>query len=155
MTINDSRLYRRIAEYFQHQLKGLGVDVKIDPQTTQMMVEKWRKGTSDMTLITWPVDVDDPMDQISFMANPDFRAVYEGLYAGQDMASLYQDNISALDQAARVAAVAQVQSLFNDKVTVLPLFESYGAAIVDPNLRGFVWQPVRGYADLRYLRLVP
>jgi len=38
---------------------------------------------------------------------------------------------------------------------VLPLFESYGAAIVDPNLRGFVWQPVRGYADLRYLRLVP
>jgi ABC-type transport system substrate-binding protein len=71
------------------------------------------------------------------------------------MASLYQDNISALDQAARVAAVAQVQSLFNDKVTVLPLFESYGAAIVDPNLRGFVWQPVRGYADLRYLRLVP
>jgi oligopeptide transport system substrate-binding protein len=155
MTINDSRLYRRIAEYFAHQLKGLGVDVKIDPQTTQMMVEKWRKGTSDMTLITWPVDVDDPMDQISFMANPDFRAIFEGLYAGEDMAALYQTNISALDQAARVAAVAQVQDLFDEKVTVLPLFESYGAAIVHPSLRGFLWQPVRGYADLRYLRLVP
>lgn len=155
MTINDTRLYRRIAEYFQHQLKNLDVNLKIDPQTTQMMVDKWRKGTSDMTLITWPVDVDDPMDQISFMGNPDFRAIFTGLYSGEDMAALYQRNISVINQTQRVAAIADVQSLFNEKMTVLPLFEPYGAAVVDSHLRGFRWQPVRGYADLRYLRLVP
>lgn len=155
LTINDSTLYRRIAEYLQQQLKNhLQIDLAIDPQITQMMVEKWRKGSSDMTLITWPVDVDDPMDQISFMGNPDFRSVFKGLYSGDDMSKLYLKNRDAIDQTHRVSAVEEVQKLFENKVTVLPLFEAYGASAISPKLRGFVWQPVRGYADFRYSRIV-
>jgi ABC-type transport system substrate-binding protein len=117
------------------------------------MVDKWRKGTSDMTLITWPVDVDDPMDQISFLGNPDFRSVFPGLYAGDDMAALYYSNRDAVGHESRIEAVQAVQALFEEKVTVMPLFESYGATIISPRLRGYVWQPVRGYADFRYSRL--
>lgn len=154
LTINDSDLYRRIAEYLQQRLKThLGIKVNIDPQITQMMVEKWRKGTSDMTLITWPVDVDDPMDQISFMGNPDFRAVFKGLYKGDDMATLYVRNKNAIEIEERINAVNAVHELFNNRVTVLPLFESYGVWTINPRLKGFIWQPVRGYPDFRYVKI--
>ncbi len=154
LTINDSDLYRRIAEYMQQRLSThLGIRVNIDPQITQMMVEKWRTGTSDMTLITWPVDVDDPMDQISFMGNPDFRAVFQGLYKGDDMAALYVRNKNAIETEERIDAVNAVHELFNNRVTVLPLFESYGVSTINPSLRGFIWQPVRGYADFRYVKI--
>jgi oligopeptide transport system substrate-binding protein len=155
LTINDSGTSRRVAEYIQHELLSVGIELVIDPQVTQMMVEKWRSGISDLTLLTWPVDVDDPMDQISFMGNPDFREVFQGLYAEQDMASLFYLTRDALTIAAKVAAIKDVQVLFDKKVTVLPLFESYGTAIVSRKLKGFVWQPVRGYADYRYARVLP
>ena len=155
LTINDSGLYRRIAEYLQQQLgQHLNIELAIDPQITQMMVEKWRRGESDMTLTTWPVDVDDPMDQISFMGNPEFRTVLKGLYKGDDMAALYFENRDAITTQERVEAVYRVQQFFESRVTVIPLFEFYGASIINPRLRGFVWQPVRGYGDFRYSRIV-
>jgi oligopeptide transport system substrate-binding protein len=155
LTINDSTLYRRVAEYLQARLnRHLNLELAIDPQTTQMMVEKWRKGSSDMTLITWPVDVDDPMDQISFMGDPSFRPVFRGLYAGDDMAALYYRARSAIDLDERLASIDAVHGFFESSVTVMPLFESYGASVLDPSIRGFVWQPVRGYADYRYVRLI-
>ncbi len=155
LTINDSDLYRRIAEYLQQQLSNLpDVELVIDPQMTQIMVDKWRKGSSDMTLITWPVDVDDPMDQISFMGNPDFRTTFQGLYRGKDMADLYFRNRDAITIDDRLDAIEAVQQLFESKVTVMPLFESYGASTTNKKLRGFVWQPVRGYPDFRYARIV-
>jgi len=154
LTINDSNLYRRIAEYLHQALKiHLDIELLIDPQITQMMVEKWRRGTSDMTLITWPVDVDDPMDQISFMGNPDFRRVFNGLYSGKDMAALYTRNKVATTIQERLDSIQAVQNLFEEKVTIFPLFESYGASSVSPKLNGFVWQPVRGYADYRYAQI--
>jgi len=156
LTINDSTLYRRVAEYLQARLDThLNIELLIDPQTTQRMVEKWRAGTSDMTLITWPVDVDDPMDQISFMGDPNFRRVFKGLYAGDDMAALYYQARSAIHQADRVEQVHKVHEFFTERVTVLPLFEPYGALIIKPNLKGFVWQPVRGYADFRAVQIMP
>jgi oligopeptide transport system substrate-binding protein len=156
LTINDSTLYRRVAEYLQARLDThLNIELLIDPQTTQRMVEKWRAGTSDMTLITWPVDVDDPMDQISFMGDPNFRRIFKGLYAGDDMAALYYQSRSAIHQADRVAQVHKVHEFFTERVTVLPLFEPYGAAIIKPNLKGFIWQPVRGYADFRTVQIMP
>jgi len=156
LTINDSTLYRRVAEYLQARLSShLNIELLIDPQTTQRMVEKWRAGTSDMTLITWPVDVDDPMDQISFMGDPNFRRVFKGLYAGDDMAALYYQARAAIHQADRVEQVHKVHQFFTERVTVLPLFEPYGAAVIKPNLKGFIWQPVRGYADFRAIRTSP
>ena len=156
LTINDSTLYRRVAEYLQARLSThLNIELLIDPQTTQRMVEKWRAGTSDMTLITWPVDVDDPMDQISFMGDPNFRRVFKGLYAGDDMAALYYQARAAIHQADRVEQVHKVHQFFTERVTVLPLFEPYGAAVIQPNLKGFIWQPVRGYADFRAIRTSP
>ena len=156
LTINDSTLYRRVAEYLQARLDThLNIELLIDPQTTQRMVEKWRAGTSDMTLITWPVDVDDPMDQISFMGDPNFRRIFKGLYAGDDMAALYYQSRSAIHQADRVAQIHKVHEFFTERVTVLPLFEPYGAAIIKPNLKGFIWQPVRGYADFRTVQIMP
>ena len=156
LTINDSTLYRRVAEYLQARLNThLNIELLIDPQTTQRMVEKWRAGTSDMALITWPVDVDDPMDQISFMGDPNFRRVFKGLYAGDDMAALYYQARSAIHQEDRIEQVHKVHQFFTEHVTVLPLFEPYGAAVIKPNLKGFVWQPVRGYADFRAIRMTP
>ncbi|XOV86066.1 MAG: peptide ABC transporter substrate-binding protein [Pseudomonadota bacterium] len=154
LTINDVDLSHRVAQYLQAQLMdNLGIRVTIDPQITQIMVNKWRQGVSDMTLITWPVDVEDPMDQISFMGNPDFRAVFRGLYAGDDMAALYLRNRNAVALEERLDATRAVHDLFTERVTVFPLFESYGAVVMNPRLRGFVWQPVRGYADYRYLTI--
>lgn len=154
LTINDSGLYRRIAEYLQQRLlTHLDIELAIDPQITQMMVKKWRDGTSDIVLLTWPVDVDDPMDQISFLGNPDFRPAFKGLYAGDEMAELFYLNRDTIEEVARLDAIKKVDDFFSDKVTVFPLFESYGAAILSPKIRGYVWQPVRGYADYRYVKV--
>ncbi len=151
LTINDSTLYRRVAEYLQARLDThLNIELLIDPQTTQRMVEKWRAGTSDMTLITWPVDVDDPMDQISFMGDPNFRRIFKGLYAGDDMAALYYQSRSAIHQADRVEQVHKVHEFFTERVTVLPLFEPYGAAIIKPNLKGFSLATRSGLCRLSY-----
>lgn len=156
LTINDTTLYRRVAEYVQSQLKNiLQLDVAIDPQTTQMMVEKWRKGTTDMTLLTWPVDVDDPMDQISFLGDPSFRAVFQGLYAGDDMADLFYIARNASGLSARLDSIEGVHDFFDQKVTVMPLFETYGTAVVHPRVEGYRWQPVRGFADFRWARIAP
>ncbi len=155
LTINDTTQYRLVAEYVQSQVKHvLQIDVAIDPQTTQMMVEKWRKGSTDMTLLTWPVDVDDPMDQISFMGDPSFRGVFQGLYAGDDMAELFYTARSASSLAARLDSIEKVHDFFAHKVTVMPLFETYGTAVVHPSVKGFIWQPVRGFADFRWARIV-
>lgn len=154
LTINDSKLYRRVAEYLQARLdRYLNVELAIDPQTTQIMVDKWRKGSSDMTLLTWPVDVDDPMDQISFLGDPSFRNVFKGLYSGDDMAALYYTARNAINPDERLESVDAVHRFFEAQVTVMPLFETYGASVVSPLLQGFVWQPVRGYADYRYVSL--
>jgi ABC-type transport system substrate-binding protein len=93
------------------------------------------------------------MDQISFMGNPDFRRIFKGLYSGEDMAALYFKNRNTLNESARLDAITEANTLMTDKVTVLPLFESYGAVTMDPLMQGFVWQPVRGYADYRAVRL--
>jgi oligopeptide transport system substrate-binding protein len=154
MTINDSKMYARVAEYLQAKLdRHLNIELAIDPQTTQMMVDKWRNGASDMTLITWPVDVDDPMDQISFLGDPAFRSVFRGLYAGDDMAELFYAARNSVSSSDRITSVDNVHRYFEQHVTVMPLFESYGASVVSPLVKGFVWQPVRGYADFRYVRL--
>jgi oligopeptide transport system substrate-binding protein len=155
LTINDSNLYGRVAEYYQALLdRHLNIELAIDPQTTQMMVDKWRNGSSDMTLITWPVDVDDPMDQISFLGDPSFRSIFKGLYAGDDMAALFYEARSAIELEHRLDTVNRVHEFFTEEVTVLPLFESYGATVVHPSVKGYVWQPVRGYGDYRYVRLI-
>ncbi|MFT4712058.1 MAG: oligopeptide transport system substrate-binding protein [Candidatus Azotimanducaceae bacterium] len=153
--LNISGTSQRVAEYIQHELLSVGMELVIDPQVTQMMVKKWRSGISDLTLLTWPVNVDDPMDQNPFMDNPGFREVFQGLHAEQDMASLYYLTRDAWTIEAKVAAIRDVQVLFDEKVTVLPSFESYGTAIVSRRLKGFVLQPVRGYADYRYARVLP
>ncbi len=154
LTIDDSDTYQRVAEYLQARLKQtLDIRLRIDAQTTQMMVNKWRRGETEMTLLTWPVDVDDPMDQISFLGNPEFRKVFTGVYAGDDMAAIYYQNRDALQLEARLDAVMLAHRFFTDKATVLPLFEAYGATVIRPELTGWVWQPVRGYADYRYVSL--
>jgi ABC-type oligopeptide transport system substrate-binding subunit len=155
LTVSDNELSRRVAEYLQQQLKThLNITVMIDPQTTQILVDKWRQGASDMTFTSWPVDIEDPMDQISFMGDPDFRRIFKGLYGVEDMAKLYLKNRNTFEESARLDAITDVNTLMTDKVTVLPLFESYGAVTMNPALKGFVWQPVRGYADYRAARLI-
>ncbi len=72
-TIFDSADSGRIAEYLQQRLALIDVDLKIDPQTVQMLLDKWFKGTTDIALIGWIPDVDDPIDQLSCLGNPDIR----------------------------------------------------------------------------------
>ena len=72
-----------------------------------------------------------------------------------DMAALYYQARAAIHQADRVEQVHKVHQFFTERVTVLPLFEPYGAAVIKPNLKGFIWQPVRGYADFRAIRTSP
>lgn len=153
LTISDSTTVRRTAEYIQQRLlEALSIRVKIDPQTVAMMVQKWREGSSDMTLLSWPVDVEDPIDQIAFMGNPESAGVFKGFYRGDDLVALYESYRDATAVADRLSIASKVDALFRSKVTVLPLYEVYSPTLVSPALKGYVRQPVRGFDDYRYLR---
>lgn len=152
-TIFDNSTMRRIAEYLQQRLALIDITMKIDPQTVQMLLDKWFKGTSDMTMIGWIPDVDDPIDQISFLGNPDIRGVFQGLYPGQDMTQIYYDYRDAPNQAARDDVVRRAHAFFSQRVTVIPLYESSDSALIDPRLTGYVFQPVRAFNDYRNIRI--
>ena len=153
-TIFDSTDSGRIAEYLQQRLALIDVDLKIDPQTVQMLLDKWFKGTTDIALIGWIPDVDDPIDQLSFLGNPDIRSVFQGLYPGSDMSEIYYTYRDATSDEQRLAVVKQAQAFFENRVTVLPLYESYSSTLIDPRLRGYVFQPVRAFSDYRNVRIV-
>ena len=153
-TIFDSSIGGRVAEYLQQRLALVGVNLRIDPQTVQMLLDKWFKGTSDITMIGWIPDVDDPIDQLSFLGNPDIRGVFQGLYTGEDMTAIYYSYRDATSDEERLAVVRRAHKFFMDRVTVIPLFESWDSTLVDPRVRGYVFQPVRAFNDYRYIRLV-
>lgn len=152
-TIYDSANIKRIAEYVQRQLGQVGIEVRIDAQTVAVLLDKWFKGNGDMFLVGWLVDVNDPIDQISFMGNPDIRKVFRGLYPGEDMTRIYFDYRDARTDEARLDAFRRADALFREKTTVVPLYESFSATLIDSRMQGYLFQRVRAFNDYRYVRL--
>lgn len=149
MIADDTPNSKKQAEYIQSQMhKHLGIKVNIDIQTFKQRLAKMTAGDFDMVMAGWGPDYDDPMTFADLFTS--WNENNRGKYSNPAYDKAIQEAMSTMDQKKRMAAMAKVQQIIIDDVTILPMYERGLVYVQNPRLTGVVRQVVGADPNFTY-----
>jgi oligopeptide transport system substrate-binding protein len=149
----DGARARKEAEYFQQLLgAGLGLDVRIDNQTSKQRLDKMNRGDFDIAAAGWGPDFDDAITFGDLFAS--WNENNRGRYRSAEYDRWVRVAQRSGDQGERMRAMAELQRLLIEDVPILPTYESGQVYVQHPQLRGVVRSIFGGDPNFRYAQVV-
>lgn len=149
----DGARARKEAEYFQQLLgAGLGLQIRIDNQTSKQRLDKMNRGDFDIAAAGWGPDFDDAITFGDLFAS--WNENNRGRYRSAEYDQWVRVAQTSADQGERMRAMGELQRLLIDDVPILPTYESGQVYMQHPQLRGVVRSIFGGDPNFRYARVV-
>lgn len=149
----DSPTAAKQAEYFQNLLSTtLGLDLKIDKQIFKQRLAKMSAGDFDMVMAGWGPDYNDIMTFADLFAS--WNINNRGRYSNPEYDRLIRVAQDSTDPKVRMDAMAKIQQIVIDDVTILPQVESSSVYIQSPKLKGVIRRVIGSDPDFTFARVV-
>lgn len=150
---NDST-GRQMAEFFQMELKNIGLDISIDPMPFQAFLEAQRKSQLQFFLDGWAMDYPHPANMIQLLSKKNFSpGPNHTHYQNNNIEKKYEQLLKPIeDEKLLQSFIAEIQTQMTKDVPWIPLMQSRGASIINNKVKNFNPSPVI-QNNLKYLDL--
>lgn len=148
----DDDTTKQLAEFIQgtlnDKLKGLNVDVKAVPFPS--MLSAVSKGNFQANLTSWGMDYADPIESLQILKSDNNSNMGHYHSATYDAALTKAEGADALKPAQRYQdLVKAAQTAMHDQA-VTPLYDARTNILVNPQVKGVVYNQFDGSADYRH-----
>ncbi len=119
-----------VGEYVKSQLEELGIGVKLNPLTDELLQQKVLAGTTDMYFLGWRSELGDAIDFLTAVAHSRNSQKGYGLYNGSgyenaEVDALIEDGQENLNMKKRLVALQQAMKiLVKEDILAIPLYEA-------------------------------
>ena len=126
----------------QQMWAAIGVKLKIEQMDNPSLTKKYRAGDFQMRSGAWTDDIADPSEITSYFAySPNIGALHSG-YEDKRVNELYLASNEENDPAKRRAQYKELQDLYNEASTIVPLYETPYPVCWRKNVKGFTQIPL-------------
>lgn len=150
ITCGNDDASQNIAEFVQSAITSkLGAKVEVRAMPFPSMLSNVSKGNFQLNLTSWGMDYADPIQSLQILqsANNSNMGHYDS--KAYDGALKAAEGTDALNKTARYQdLVAAAQTALKDQA-VTPLYESRTSSLVNPKIKGVVYNKFNGDADYR------
>ena len=154
LLVSDSPTATKQAEYFQGLYKSkLGIDIRIDVQTFKQRLAKMTAGDFDIVGAGWGPDFDDIMTFGDLFAS--WNLNNRGRYNNPEYDAAVRVAMNSTDPRTRMDAMAKAQSIIEEDVVVIPIYEQGVIYLLHPKVRGVRRTVVGGDPDFTHARVIP
>jgi oligopeptide transport system substrate-binding protein len=140
---NDS-VGRQMAEFFQMELKTIGLEISIDAMPFQAFLEAQRKGQLQFFVDGWAMDYPHPANMVQLLSKKNFSPGPNHTYYKNDKVEQVYDQLlePIEDEKTLQGLIDTVQQQLLKDVPWIPLMQSRGAAIINNKIKNFNPSPV-------------
>lgn len=148
---NDST-GRQMAEFFQMELRNIGLEISIDPMPFGAFLEAQRKGQLQFFIDGWAMDYPHSANIIQLLSNKNFSpGPNHTYYQHPKIEKTYEQLLSPIqDEKLLQSLITIVQQQVIKDVPWIPLMQSRGATIINNKVKNFNPSPVI-HNNLKYL----
>lgn len=140
---NDS-VGRQMAEFFQMELKNIGLDLMIEPMPFQAFLEAQRKGLLQFFVDGWAMDYPHPANMVQLLSKKNFSpGPNHTYYFHEKIEKIYARLLEPIDDEKKLQDyISEIQDQLLKDVPWIPLMHSRGAAIINNKVKNFNPSPV-------------
>ncbi len=140
---NDS-VGRQMAEFFQMELKNIGLELHIQPMPFQAFLEAQKKGQLQFFIDGWALDYPHPANMIQLLSKKNFSPGPNNThYYHPKIEKIYNDLLAPIeDEQMLQKYVAEIQDQLYIDVPWIPLMQSRGANIIHNKVKNYNPSPV-------------
>lgn len=126
----------------QQMWAAVGVKLTIEQMDNPSLVAKYRAEDFQMRTAAWTNDIADPGEITSYFAyGPNIHALHSG-WDDKRVDELFLASQQETDVAKRRAQYKEIQKIYNDAATIVPLYETPYTVAWRKNVTGFVQIPL-------------
>ena len=145
----DTPISLLASEYYQQlYLENLGLEIRIDAQIFKQRLAKMTSGEFDVVMAGWAPDYFDALTFGDLFAS--WNLNNRGRYSNEEMDKMIRIAQSELDPQIRMDAMGAIQSIIEEDVVLIPMYERGVSFVVDPRLKGLIRRIVGPDVDYNY-----
>ena len=145
----NSDVAQKEAQFYQEQLKvSIGLDLKIEPVTQQIRVQRMTDKDYQIVLAGWGPDYNDPMTYMDLWLSNSGQN--NSNWASKDYDALINAAKVESDPAKRMDLMAQAEKMLMDELPIVPTFFRQENALIRPTLKGVVNRALSPETDFRF-----
>jgi oligopeptide transport system substrate-binding protein len=145
----DTPISLLASEYYQQlYLENLGLEIRIDAQIFKQRLAKMTSGEFDVVMAGWAPDYFDALTFGDLFAS--WNLNNRGRYNNEEMDKMIRIAQSELDPLIRMDAMGAIQSIIEEDVILIPMYERGVSFVVDPRLKGLIRRIVGPDVDYNY-----
>ncbi len=150
ITCGDDDASKNLAEFIQSQLSSkLGLKVNVAAMPFTAMLSKVSSGNFQVNLTSWSMDYADPIQSLQILESKNGSNMGHYTSKAYDQALANSEGKDALNQTARYAELVKAAQTAAKDQAVTPLYEGRTGTLVNPKLKGVVYNKFNGNADYR------
>jgi len=126
----------------QQMWAAIGVKLTIEQMDNASLTKRYRAEDFQMRTAAWTDDIADPSEITSYFA---YGPVIHSLHSGWDdpkVDALFKASQVEMDHAKRAAQFKEIQTIYNDAATIVPLYETPYTVAWRKGVTGFVQIPL-------------
>lgn len=147
MTSTDVQV--KEAQFYQEQLKvNLGLNIKLEPVTFQIRLQKQTSKDYDIILAGWGADYNDPMTFLDMWLSNSGQN--NSNWESKEYDALIASAKADADPARRMDTLAKAEKILMEEVAIVPTFYRKKLAILKPYVKNVFPNPFSPDVDLRH-----
>lgn len=150
ITCGDDDASKKLSEFIQSALSTkLGLKVTVQSMPFTSMLSNVSKGNFQINLTSWSMDYADPIQSLQILESTNNSNMGHYSSKAYDGALAAAEGIDALKPTARYADLVKAAHIALKDQAVTPLYEGRTGVLVNPKLKGVVYNQFNGSADYR------
>ena len=149
MLATNTDVNAKESQFYQEQLKvNLGLNIKLEPVTFQIRLQRQTAKDYDIILAGWGADYNDPMTFLDmWMSN---SGQNNSNWASPEYDKLIAQAKAEADPAKRMDFLGQAEKLLMEDVAIVPTFYRMKVAIKKPYVKGVFTNPFSPDVDMKH-----
>ncbi|GAB4014956.1 MAG: ABC transporter substrate-binding protein [Bdellovibrio sp.] len=155
--VRDSTLARQVGEFFQKELRDIGLEVKVETLAWPRLLERAQKGEFDFFYLAWFVGLPTGFQFFDLLYGPNFPGSYNRVgYQNKIFDSLYVKAEEEQSPEKQNAIFEKMNKIILDEIPILPLVHARDFFVYWKELKNYRPSEVSGgieqYFDLEPLK---
>ncbi|WP_418611159.1 peptide ABC transporter substrate-binding protein [Levilactobacillus brevis] len=150
LTCQDDDTTKNLAEFIQSALTSkLGLKVTVQALPFQTMLGNISKGNFEANLTGWSMDYADPIQSLQILTSTNNSNMGHYNSRTYDQAIQHAEGTDALNKTARYQDLIKAAKTAMTDQAVTPLYEAHTSTLVNPKVKGVIYNKFNGSADYR------
>ncbi|WP_143462268.1 peptide ABC transporter substrate-binding protein [Levilactobacillus enshiensis] len=150
LTCANDDTSQQLAEYIQGALNNkLGLTLKVRALPFPSMLSNVSQGNFQMNLTSWSMDYADPIQSLQILGSKNNSNMGHYNSKAYDQALAAAQGVDALNKTARYQDLLTAAKTAAKDQAVTPLYQGRSSILVNPKVKGVVYNKFNGSADYR------